>query len=168
MSTSIYNSTIETGGGGTADYVYSSVSFMAEAGIEGLFLMGSTNIDATGADGQADLLAGNSGNNFLFGLSGNDALLGGAGSDYFLGGTGADYFIFNSDVQAGQSDVIGDFQTGVDQIRLPTYLRGSISVVDTAYGVDIVCYVSGAWYQIFVSNTHSVAQVTASISYFGV
>jgi Ca2+-binding RTX toxin-like protein len=145
-----------TAAGGVADYIYSSVSFTAAAGIEGLFLTGSANIYAVGANGQNDLLIGNGGSNSFFGLSGNDYLLGGAGSDYF---------VFNYDVAAGQVDVIGDFAAGVDYIGLPSYLKGNVHVLDTAYGVDVACYVSGSWYQIFVANTHNVAQVTAGIYY---
>jgi trimeric autotransporter adhesin len=152
----ISDSTVEAAGGGTADYVYSSVSFTAAAGIEGLILTGSANIYAVGANGQDDLLIGNSGNNSLLGLSGNDYLLGGAGSDYFA---------FYYDVVAGQADVIGDFEAGADYIGLPSYVKGSVYVLDTAYGVDVACYVSGGWYQILVSNTHNINAVQAGIYY---
>jgi Ca2+-binding RTX toxin-like protein len=70
-------------GGGTSDYVYASVSFTAAAGIERLYLSGSSNINATGSNGQADILVGNGGNNILDGKSGNDLMRGGLGNDTY-------------------------------------------------------------------------------------
>ena len=72
-----------TGGGGVFDQVFSTASFTAAAGIERLTLQGAANINATGRDGQADELVGNSGNNILNGLGGNDTLTGGPGQDTF-------------------------------------------------------------------------------------
>jgi Ca2+-binding RTX toxin-like protein len=77
-----------TGGGGIADYVFSSVSFAAAQGIERLYLTGAANISATGRAAQNDILIGNSGANIINGLSGNDVMRGGLGNDtYYVDST---------------------------------------------------------------------------------
>ncbi len=70
-------------GGGAADYVFASVSFTAASGIERLYLTGSGNINATGLNGQNDILVGNGGNNTLDAKSGNDVMRGGLGNDSY-------------------------------------------------------------------------------------
>jgi Ca2+-binding RTX toxin-like protein len=171
VSAALYDSSVNNGeaagdnyvgieglvGGNYADYLYGDASFNY---IEGL--AGNDWIDGLGG---ADYLAGGAGNDTVIGGGGSDQLFGGSGIDYLSGGAGADYFVFSGDTQAGQSDTIGDFEAGIDYIGLPASVRGSVTVVDTAYGVDILTYISGGWHQIFVSNTHNVAQVTASIYY---
>lgn len=99
--------TSEAGGNGTTDFVFSSVSFTAAAGIERLTLQGTANINATGRADQNDFLVGNSGNNDLNGLGGADTMRGGGGDDrYFvdniadvtseLGGGGAADLVFST------------------------------------------------------------------------
>ena len=95
-----------TGGGGIGDYVLTTVSFTAAAGIERIYLLGASNIDATGRDGQVDFLIGNSGNNVLDGRGGVDTMRGGLGNDsYYVdnaadvtdetsGGGGSDDYVF--------------------------------------------------------------------------
>jgi serralysin len=81
---------VETQTGGTADYIYASVSYsLAGRYVETLQLTGAANIDATG-NGEANTLMGNSGNNTLQGNDGNDTLNGGAGDDVLDGGNGID------------------------------------------------------------------------------
>ena len=72
-----------TGGGGIGDYVLTTVSFTSAAGIERIYLLGSSGINATGIDGQTDYLIGNAGNNVLNGKGGNDDLQGNAGQDTY-------------------------------------------------------------------------------------
>ena len=83
--------TDESTGGGAADFVFSSVSFTAAAGIEQLTLTGAGDINGTGRDAQNDALIGNGGLNQLFGFSGDDALYGLGGGDQLYGGAGNDY-----------------------------------------------------------------------------
>jgi Ca2+-binding RTX toxin-like protein len=80
---SAYDVTDESTGAGTRDYVFAWTSYTAAAGIEGLTLSGTANINATGRDGQADILIGNSGNNVLDGRSGVDFMQGGLGNDVY-------------------------------------------------------------------------------------
>jgi Ca2+-binding RTX toxin-like protein len=62
-----------------------------------------------------DLLVGGAGFDALIGGTGNDTLEGGRGFDVLTGGEGADYFIFN---RGDGTDVVMDFQQGVDKISL--------------------------------------------------
>jgi Ca2+-binding RTX toxin-like protein len=98
------------GGGGIGDYVYSSVSYTAAAGIERLYLSGAGAINGTGRDGQNDILVGNSGNNILNGLFGNDVLIGGLGLDTFRFDTALN--------AAANKDMIIDFVAADDTIEL--------------------------------------------------
>ena len=81
-------------------------------------LGGSGNDAIVGADGVANRIAGNAGNDNLQGRSGNDTLLGGAGNDTMTGGADADTFEFG----AGNGiDRVEDFQAGAavsDVVRL--------------------------------------------------
>jgi serralysin len=73
-----------------------------------------------------DLLAGGDGSDTIFGGAGTDTLMGGFGHDLLSGGADADNFVFN----AG-SDVITDFELGVDQITLdPRLWTGLTSTQD--------------------------------------
>ncbi len=67
----------------------------------------------------ADSLSGGVGNDILGGGTGSDTIDGGAGSDTMWGGAGADVFVF-SDVEAGDLDLVQDFELGVDLIRIET------------------------------------------------
>ncbi len=61
---------------------------------------------------ETNILDGNGGNDRLYGNGGNDVLNGGSGNDYLNGGKGNDVFVVNRD----GTDVIADFQSGVDKI----------------------------------------------------
>ena len=63
-----------------------------------------------------DILNGGAGNDILNGGNGKDDLTGGTGNDILTGGSGSDTFIF----AAGDgTDIITDFNVGLDYIRLP-------------------------------------------------
>ncbi len=70
-----------------------------------------------GGDGEDTMLGGQD-NDMLTGESGNDVLSGDRGFDTLTGGGGADQFLLAASAQQG-SDIITDFQDGVDKIRLP-------------------------------------------------
>lgn len=69
-----------------------------------------------GGDGD-DRLDGGNGHDILRGGAGDDILTGGAGDDVLWGGPGADTFIFK-----GGTDLIADFEQGIDQIILDAAL----------------------------------------------
>jgi serralysin len=95
----------------------------AFVGIEG-FVLGSGD----------DIAYGNSGDNYLYGRGGNDTLYGMEGHDTLFGEAGRDRFIFDTQVQAANSDVIGDFLSGVDSIGLAHYFYGA---ADAGAGVRL-------------------------------
>ncbi len=67
-----------------------------------------------GMDGN-DRLVGGDGNDRLNGGAGDDQLIGGKGSDSLVGGAGSDLFVLG---RKQGTDMIRDFQDGVDKIRL--------------------------------------------------
>lgn len=77
---------------------------------------GDNNDELYGGVGH-DFLAGGNGNDVISGGAGNDRINGGRGGDRMSGGVGADIFIFN-EFEAGVTDIIADFQDGLDKIRL--------------------------------------------------
>jgi len=78
------------------DKAYTSTGFNLRAQgaryVEELYLIGTANIDGTGAD-LAEKIVGNDGNNTLDGLEGDDTLDGGKGADVLKGGAGADSLV---------------------------------------------------------------------------
>ncbi|RYJ01276.1 MAG: calcium-binding protein, partial [Acetobacteraceae bacterium] len=83
------------------------------ANLENLVLRGITPFGVGNAlDNQ---LTGNAQANWLLGGAGNDTLNGREGNDQLFGEAGADTFVFG---RGTGSDVIGDFQAGIDHIRL--------------------------------------------------
>ena len=131
----------ENAGEGT-DTVYASVTYVIDANVENLVMLGTADLNATGNDltntitGNAgnnlidgglgkDFLLGNDGNDTLIGGVGNDSLQGGAGDDVLIGGAGvdeltggagADRFVFDSLTVTADRDTIKDFAHGVDKL----------------------------------------------------
>ncbi len=89
-------------------------------------LVGGDGADTLLGGSGADTLTGGNGQDMLDGGAGADQLDGGAGDDVLFGRGGADTFIFNSG-----TDVIGDFEQGLDQITLdPSLWTGLTSAAD--------------------------------------
>lgn len=89
-------------------------------------LYGKAGGDRLFGRGQDDTLHGNLGNDLLFGDAGHDRLFGGGGRDLLNGGPGndvltggarADVFVFAHFIP-GETDVVRDFDPGVDRLRL--------------------------------------------------
>lgn len=95
------------------------------------------NSTLTGSTG-ADILAGGAGDDSLTGGSGDDILLDGSGADTLTGGAGADDFLLSND---GQTDVILDFQAGIDRIDLTAldmqWDFSAIDVIERSWGVEL-------------------------------
>jgi serralysin len=121
----------ETATGGTADVIFSSVSYVNQIGVERLYLTGTANISAWGVNGQNDVLVGNAANNVLTGLSGNDTLNGAAGNDFLAGGLGMDTLV------GGLGSDIFRFDT------TPNTLSNRDFIVDFS-AVDDVIYLENA------------------------
>ncbi len=104
-------------------------------------LLGRTGNDDLDGQAGGDLIIGGDGDDHLKGASGQDILRGGAdddlleggaGDDILFGDAGADSFVFN-----GGTDVIADYEQGLDDIRLDASLwTGLTSAQDvlTVYG----------------------------------
>ena len=91
----------------------------------------------TGGTG-GDMLSGGEGADRLLGGAGEDVLIDGAGADIMFGGAGRDIFVLSGD---GETDVIGDFQIGIDRIDLSDWGRihsiGALVITATATGAMI-------------------------------
>ncbi len=85
------------------------------AGNDTLIGNGGTDMCA-GGDGN-DKVDGGKGNDTLFGDDGDDTLIGNTGNDILTGGAGADVFQFKT-LSANETDIITDFQPGLDTIQL--------------------------------------------------
>jgi Ca2+-binding RTX toxin-like protein len=112
-------------------------------------LVGGAGDDAlTGTPG-ADMLIGFSGNDTLTGGAGDDVLIGGTGANRYIGGPGADTFVISG---GGQTDLIVDFQRGIDRIDLSGWgmlydvsalsIRGRGNGADIAFGGETLRIVS--------------------------
>jgi Ca2+-binding RTX toxin-like protein len=141
------------------DTEYSSVSRMADAGIEILRLTGSANLSATAG---ADLIQmfGNSGNNNLTGNSGDNRLVGNAGNDILNGGFGADimdggagndtYYVDN----AGDT-VVESSTNGTDTVYASASYSASGQFVENIYitGTDNIGVTGNSLNNILLGNS---------------
>lgn len=80
-------------------------------------LEGGSGNDLLFGGTENDTLFGEEGDDSLFGDEGRDILNGGAGQDRLEGGDNADIFVFSA-ASSTQTDVIVDFEAGVDKIHI--------------------------------------------------
>ncbi|WP_397419947.1 S8 family serine peptidase, partial [Phenylobacterium sp.] len=142
---------LELSGGGTADSIFTSVTYTLPAEVERMTIASDGAVNGTGnglanimyggagnnlldggagndllsANGGADTLLGGQGSDTLNGGSGSDSLDGGAGADTLAGGSGNDVMAFRRGEAGG--DVVSDFAAG-DQVRLIGFAAGSTFV----------------------------------------
>ena len=101
---------------GGNDTVIASMSWSLASAFENLTLTGSSNLDGSG-NFFANAITGNSGNNILKGRDGHDTLTGAGGNDFFD---------FVTAPSAANSDVIADFTSGADRLRLDDGVHAGI------------------------------------------
>lgn len=82
------------------------------------------NIAASASTEIIELISGDQDNNLLIGNNENNLIYGAKGNDVMIGGGGKDIFFFKEN---DGSDVIMDFQPGVDQIQLDIYSQRYLS-----------------------------------------
>jgi Ca2+-binding RTX toxin-like protein len=87
-------------------------------GGDGVANTGDTGDRWLGGDGGDDFIYGNFGTDRLSGGTGNDTLTGGEGFDYLTGEAGIDTFVYNAVSDGSISEQIGDWQGGVDKLRI--------------------------------------------------
>lgn len=139
----VYDDTL----GGTADTVFSSVSYSLLPGTAGQNGYGIENLTLTGiaaingiGNGKNNTLTGNGANNTLNGGNGSDRINAGSGSDILLGGAGNDELvgqIGNDSLTGGVGQDKFTFKTkgeGVDTITDFSVLDDTIQVSKAGFG----------------------------------
>ncbi len=92
------------------DTVRATITYTLGDNFENLMLIGAGAINGTG-NSLANQIIGNSGGNIITGGAGADTITGGAGADTFV-------YLTSSDSTKLATDLITDFQTGIDKIDL--------------------------------------------------
>ncbi|MDX2159290.1 MAG: calcium-binding protein [Hyphomicrobiaceae bacterium] len=134
----------EVAGNGT-DTVKATITHTLGSHVEGLQLLGTTDIDGAGNSG-ANSITGNDGSNRLdggaggdhiSGSAGNDTIVGGLGLDYLTGGLGNDDFVYGAAIESAGSavDRILDFAAG-DRIWLNAIDANTTLANDQAFVLD--------------------------------
>jgi hypothetical protein len=110
-------------GSGASEAVIFDPATRDYAEIEGFSMLGGDDlVDLSLATNGFRLDMGD-GNDVAIGGAGNDIINGGAGADTLTGGAGADIFVLAS--QLNITDMITDYEGGIDQIDLSQILTGS-------------------------------------------
>lgn len=92
-------------------------------------LMGNVGRDVLRGGRGDDHLDGGAGRDMLFGGSGADMMIGGSGRDRYWGGAAADTFVIDKD---GATDVVHDFENGIDLIDLSDFALSGIVALTAA------------------------------------
>ena len=122
------------------DTVLSSVSAELPNHVENLTLAGTAS---SGMGNRLDnILAGNGADNALRGLAGDDTLLGGLGNDVLSGGGGRDSFVFEDAPGPADADLVTDFRSGQDDLRLDDSAFAGLGALGR-FGVDDDRFASG-------------------------
>ncbi|NKW79073.1 calcium-binding protein [Rhodobacteraceae bacterium R_SAG7] len=100
-------------------------------------LNGGVGNDVLSGNAGRDKLVGGTGNDTLSGGADDDVLRGGTGDDVLTGGAGADVFKFRAN---DHTNVITDFEVGVDHIEVLKGARGMRGVDFEQIGDDVAVY----------------------------
>jgi Ca2+-binding RTX toxin-like protein/GH24 family phage-related lysozyme (muramidase) len=125
--------------GGGSDSIVSSVSYTLPTNVDTLTLSGNADLSATGNDDVANLITGNSGDDWLVAGSGSDTLVSGIGIDTLVGGSGADTFDINNSGDVVQTPYYNGYQDTINSsvdyfLVAPVYtltLTGSADLTGT-------------------------------------
>lgn len=153
------------------DLVNSTATFILNANVENLTLIGADAINGTG-NTLDNTLTGGTGNNSLTGGGGNDTLGGGQGSDTLNGGAGNTSYIFNRDdavdtiIDTGGADILNFVGANVSYTQLWFKHTGNdleIDIIGTDDGIskkDAVFIKD--WY---LSDANKVEKINSGDSY---
>jgi Ca2+-binding RTX toxin-like protein len=109
--------------------LYANVENLTYTGVGSFSGVGNALANVLTGGAGNDVLNGAAGNDVLNGGAGNDTLVGGAGNDVLDGGAGNDVFLFNAAPGATNLDLVDDFVSGTDHLRLD-------NAIFTAIGPD--------------------------------
>jgi len=122
------------------DTVQSTVSWTLQPGINGLTLLGTGALTATG-NNAGDRIIGNSGNDTIIGGAGNDYIDPGTGNTRMTGGGGADAFYFE---KGAGKDIITDFSINSGDTINATALHGVSHTIVQSGANAVIEFGSGA------------------------
>jgi Ca2+-binding RTX toxin-like protein len=105
-------------GNAGVDYIIGGTENDVIYGGDGAGNAGDLGDQWLGGDAGDDIIFGNLGTDRLSGGIGNDVLTGGEGYDYLTGEAGVDTFVYNAVSDGSISEQIGDWQGGVDKLRI--------------------------------------------------
>ncbi len=146
-----YDTTLQNVTGISAEVIDGAVQILVSSGSDHGFtqitldmtyldtaISGTANNDQLVGSASADQILGLDGNDHLEGLDGDDILIDGAGTDHMTGGAGRDTFVF---VEDSWTDVIMDFETGLDTIDLSQFSGvddiNDLNIYMSCFGVNI-------------------------------
>ena len=114
-------------------------------------IVGDANANTIQAGAGNDVIRTGDGADLIAGNAGNDTIYGGLGTDIMLGEAGADTFVFETVAESQAtlqvvSDIIDDFQTGIDKIDISGFSPTSVSFgTDGVYNTVIATSASGTF-----------------------
>lgn len=95
---------------------------------------GDDNLQGAAGD---DFIFGGTGDDIVRGDTGDDVIVGGAGSDIAIGGAGTDIFeFFDFQFEAGDIDLIRDFEVGIDSVVIVGTTDASFDDANGIVSVD--------------------------------
>jgi Ca2+-binding RTX toxin-like protein len=132
-------------------------------------LTGSQYRDYLYGSNDANRIIGGGGDDFMSAGGGNDILSGGSGNDVLVGGSGSDTFVFSVTTfgQPSGSDVISDFEVGVDVLHFDKFGWQTASMNDlvlSQVGSDTLITYGSAGESITLTGVN-LSQLMASASH---
>ncbi|MBJ7483451.1 calcium-binding protein [Brevundimonas sp.] len=138
------------GEGDSAGDIYDSIEGVVGSNFDDI-ITGDGNANTVQAGGGNDTIRTGDGADLIAAGAGNDIIIAGLGTDIMLGEAGADTFVFETVAESQAtlqvvSDIIDDFQTGIDKIDISGFSPTSVSFgTDGVYNTVIATSASGTF-----------------------